>query len=451
MEIVSTEEYWQLILNDLSKVGQITTEDEEFNKIATYTWSVLQNTLVPSEDENYIKSFEEMIEIDGEGLDVLQRKVNILTTLSTKKYVPKNLVKLALNKLGIERVEIDYDRNGNKVTVTTDNLNEELLTNVTNLVNNVVSDKIEKEMDNLGFIPEGWTRVEWLENHVPNANSPEKIILPMPISMVDDSLEIETEYQTGSSFDTWAEGNVFSLEGICSPSPHYVWLAWGVLRDNSDNLLKTYIGYGQKLYGATAKLLPHVDFKEWHNYKINLNKGSFKFYVDDVLEWNVWKEPFSTVDGLAIFGPMGANHALPQRKRKYKQKINGVLVYDLLPCLDDTGAPCMYDRVSKTAFYNSGKGDFTYPTQSTTYSLRRRVLPDWGKLTEYGLRRLYHAPADYEGELIEYALEHDYKQIIETEMPEDGHWTPQWKETEEEIVLEWIETEEPILEQPITE
>lgn len=451
MEIVSTEEYWQLILNDLSKVGQITTEDEEFNKIATYTWAVLQNTLVPSEDENYIKSFEEMIEIDDEGLGVLQRKVNILTTLSTKKYVPKNLIKLAFNKLGVERVDIEYDRDGNKLTVVTDNLNEELLTNVTNLVNNVVSDKIEKEMDNLGFIPDGWTRVEWLENHVPNSYSPEEIILPMPISMVNDSLEIETEYQTGSSFDKWAEANTFYFEGIAAPKPNYVVCAWGVRKDTNDNLLKTAAWQGQKLYGDTLKNIPHVDFREWHNYKINLNKGSFKFYVDDVLEWSVWKEPLSTVDGLTIFGTTGNNFALPQRKRTYKQKINGVLVYDLLPCLDDTGAPCMYDRVSKTAFYNSGSGDFTYPTQSTTYSLRRRVLPDWGKLTENGLRRLYHVPVDYEGELIEYALENNYKQIIETEMPEEGRWTPQWKETKEEIVLEWIEAEEPILEQPITE
>lgn len=115
---------------------------------------------------------------------------------------------------------------------------------------------------------------------------------------------------------------------------------------------------------------------------------------------------------------------------------------DYIPALDPTGAPCMYDKVSKQPFYNAGTGDFLYPTESTTYSLRR-VLPDWGKLTERGLRRLYHAPANYQGELYDYALEHGYKPIVEPEMPEQGYWVPQWHETEDEIVLEWVETEAP--------
>lgn len=118
-------------------------------------------------------------------------------------------------------------------------------------------------------------------------------------------------------------------------------------------------------------------------------------------------------------------------------------IIELVPCLDKTGAPCMYDKVSRKAYYNSATGDFTYPTESTTYALRR-VLPDWGQLTTHGLRRLYHAPVDYEGELIDYALENGYKPIIEPEMPEDGYWIPQWRETEDEIILEWIETEEPV-------
>jgi hypothetical protein len=114
-----------------------------------------------------------------------------------------------------------------------------------------------------------------------------------------------------------------------------------------------------------------------------------------------------------------------------------------IPCLDRTGTPCMFDLVSRQPFYNSGTGDFLYPTASSTYALRR-VLPDWGKLTENGLRRLYHAPANYQGELIDYALENGYKPIVEPEQPETGYWSPRWRETEDEIVLEWVETEPPM-------
>jgi hypothetical protein len=115
----------------------------------------------------------------------------------------------------------------------------------------------------------------------------------------------------------------------------------------------------------------------------------------------------------------------------------------------------LFDLVSKKAYYNTGTGDFLYPTESTTYSLRR-VLPDWGQLTPHGLRRLYHAPAGYHGELYDYALENGYKPIVEPEKPEEGYWSPRWTETEDEIVLEWVEAEPPtdefgLPDEPLTE
>ena len=36
------------------------------------------------------------------------------------------------------------------------------------------------------------------------------------------------------------------------------------------------------------------------------------------------------------------------------------LVRDFKPCLDANGVPCLYDLISKTAFYNQGRGSFTW-------------------------------------------------------------------------------------------
>lgn len=36
------------------------------------------------------------------------------------------------------------------------------------------------------------------------------------------------------------------------------------------------------------------------------------------------------------------------------------IVLDFIPCLDDNGRPCMFDRVSRKPFYNSGTGEFLY-------------------------------------------------------------------------------------------
>ena len=146
----------------------------------------------------------------------------------------------------------------------------------------------------------------------------------------------------------------------------------------------------------------------------------------------------------------GITHFAYARFYQLKLWDENVLTYDLVPALDPTGAPCVFDLVSRKAFYNVGNGDFLYPTERTTYSLRR-VIPDWGKLTENGLRRLYHAPAGYKGELYDYAIENGYKPIVETEKPSSGYWTPRWTETADEIVLEWVEAEPPADEETLTE
>ena len=46
--------------------------------------------------------------------------------------------------------------------------------------------------------------------------------------------------------------------------------------------------------------------------------------------------------------------------RMYNFKIydNDVLVRDMIPVLDPTGTPCMYDKVEGKFYYNSGTGDF---------------------------------------------------------------------------------------------
>ena len=38
----------------------------------------------------------------------------------------------------------------------------------------------------------------------------------------------------------------------------------------------------------------------------------------------------------------------------------GVKIRDFKPCLDADGVPCLYDLISKTAFYNQGSGSFAW-------------------------------------------------------------------------------------------
>ena len=44
----------------------------------------------------------------------------------------------------------------------------------------------------------------------------------------------------------------------------------------------------------------------------------------------------------------------------WKYYHNGVLAQHLIPVLDKSGVPCLYDSVSRTLFYNKGSGTFNY-------------------------------------------------------------------------------------------
>lgn len=117
-----------------------------------------------------------------------------------------------------------------------------------------------------------------------------------------------------------------------------------------------------------------------------------------------------------------------------------------IPALDNTGAPCMFDLVSRKPFYNLGTGDFIYPgkeTEATTYSLRNRM---YAQMTEHGIRRLYRVPEGYDSKE-EYAAENGFKLLVETPQPEEGYWEPVWHDREDCIELEWVETEPPVEEE----
>ena len=120
---------------------------------------------------------------------------------------------------------------------------------------------------------------------------------------------------------------------------------------------------------------------------------------------------------------------------------------NFIPVLNNTGTPCMFDLVTRRPFYNSGPGDFLYPTPSTTYSLRR-YTPEYAIKTPTGIRKLYHVPENYDGSIEDYVKENNYKRLVEPECPnEEGKfYESKWNETDEELILEWIEVEPPVLE-----
>lgn len=326
--------------------------------------------------------------------------------------------------VGEGKVIIEAVPTENKVVVHTDRVDDTQLEAVTALLEQLLPKKVEAARYNHTMdvdwrdypLPRNYTAIEWIEGQ--------------------DNDAIHTDFCPSSN--TEVHFDFVHLSEI-------YWHTYGVIFGNGIMgqadafILAMYNGGhmsfdfgGQRYDGATSPTS-----NERHYLKINRHE----ILVDDVLV-GVPHEvaEFKSTKRMGIF-TANTLELKGGHFQIYEGKFldEGVLHCHFLPALDETGAPCLFDIVGRVAYYNEGEGDFKYPgsdAQSATYSLRR-VLPDWGKLTEHGLRRLYHVPEGYAGELIDYALANGFKPIVECDAPEEGYWSPRWTETEKEIILEW--------------
>ena len=336
-----------------------------------------------------------------------------------------------------------------QLVVHTDRLSDELLAEVTDMLERFVPGFIEVYHEPF---PLNYTKVEWLRGRVNpeswHAGSSYIILNDLNFRPEEgDLLEIETEI-------TIDEHPIFKSRQYEGIRP-YDETAIGKFQYGINNDID--IEVKRELTRYDAMLLNFGEYTygdEWLHFKVSTGLEGQKAYVAAEVNGNRKSDIYPLdipIKGI-VYNYIGlwvctrndltVSEQLQGKRKYYKLSINGKILYDMVPALDDVGAPCLFDLVSRKPFYNAGTGDFLYPTESTTYSLRR-TLPDWGKLTDHGLRRLYHAPASWQGELYDYALENGFKPIVEPEKPEEGYWAPRWRETEDEILLEWVETEPP--------
>ena len=112
------------------------------------------------------------------------------------------------------------------------------------------------------------------------------------------------------------------------------------------------------LYKSSVTKINDVDmYNSQHHYLINSDGG----FLDGVKKANY--SAFSSTSTLYLFNlniDSASDYKCKCKIWYYKQKRNGVLIRDMVPCLDSSNVPCMFDKVSGQAFYNQGTGSFTY-------------------------------------------------------------------------------------------
>lgn len=271
-------------------------------------------------------------------------------------------------------------------------------------------------------LPLGYKRLEYIES-----TGTQMMMLPF------DSKGKEFECEHDAGLPTTTSG-LYTYGGT-SVSAGYGW-RWHAGLQNlqfshiNDQLLFLARGTRHKIKWTVSKAESGYTFAMYadSNFVIQITQG-FNAY---------WKNNYY------LFSSTYYTSVIGGRAYDLKIKIGEDYYAHYIPALDPIGAPCMFDLVAREPFYNSGTDDFIYPnmeTQATTYGLRNYM---YAKMTEHGIRRLYHVPKNYFGTKEDYASENGFKQLVELPRPEEGNWIPNWIETDTELICDWIEIEEEI-------
>ena len=123
------------------------------------------------------------------------------------------------------------------------------------------------------------------------------------------------------------------------------------------------------LFQITSPNTFNGDFSEYLNHrfttasslertKIQINKAGV--WVNDILKKS-WSDvaDFETPTNGLIFD-VGNNNWTGNKAAMRLYSYTDGSAQQLVPCLDTSGIPCLYDLISKTAFYNQGSGSFTW-------------------------------------------------------------------------------------------
>lgn len=135
--------------------------------------------------------------------------------------------------------------------------------------------------------------------------------------------------------------------------------------NNSSDQFFTYISADQGLlFRVDGDEAPSAftKFKVNTLYTITLSSSRFLVYDNGirVLAMYLSSSDFTSTVTMALFRAKPFSMGFIGNIYVCKHYNNDHLIQHFVPCLDSDGIPCMYDLVSKTAFYNQGTGSFTW-------------------------------------------------------------------------------------------
>lgn len=196
-----------------------------------------------------------------------------------------------------------------------------------------------------------YTPLEYIESTGGRINSlGAHIVLPIQYDAFSDVLEFESCHSVDASGGDQAEGSNGSTSILFYGCRASGYSYFG--KENTNSEREAVIINGPQPNGYAI-------------YKVCATPQSFTAWLNGTLVGEAALTPGQdfVLDSLSLFaarsgGGAGRDFSFSGKKKYFKLWVNGELIYHLIPVLDSIGAPCMYDLVHSSFYYNVGESSF---------------------------------------------------------------------------------------------
>lgn len=217
-------------------------------------------------------------------------------------------------------------------------------------------------------LPAGYTRVEFLES----TGTQYIDTLLKPVANMSIRTKLQVTYYIDSSDLRGAVGTYYNSEQPFIFMPQ-------ALRSSNYIAFCSWAGWEGNIINKYERGVPFL--LELKDKNVYVNEEPVGWSYQTAISQ---KEGSSSYLLFAIYNTKGAlSISRGMRCYELKDSVGESVRCSLLPALDPTGTPCMYDRVSKTAFKNNGTGQFIAGVSSVAQltTLLRNLPTTGGELT----------------------------------------------------------------------